>query len=147
TVVMRRGDAGLTGRTSLDFPELGRPALLSADHIYDPVAERIGIGRPIVTAYLATLRQLHAQLMRFANAELVLDGTVKLDVGLDGSIGRIDVTMKSGAGRIELPRFYDEPLEIAGGEMSGHVAAGFDGVTIDSLVLDLTDGPQIRMNG
>lgn len=147
TVVLRRGDAGLTGSISLDIPELGRPAVLTADLVYDPAAERIGIDGTFGTVDLATLGRLHAKLMRFANAELVLDGTVKLDVGLDGSIGRIDVTMKSGAGRIELPRFYDEPLEIAGGEMVGHVAAGFDGVTIDSLVLDLTDGPQIRMNG
>ncbi len=147
TVRLERNEQGLAGRISLTIPELGRPAIVSARLRYDPVTQRVVIDGRLDTIELAALGLLDNWLLRFANADLLLDGTVSFDVGLDGTMGEVAFDMSSGPGRIELPRFYDEPLPITALSLKGRVAPGATGATIEKLSLAIAGGPSLGMVG
>ena len=147
TVRLERNKDGLTGNISLKIPELGRPASISAQLRYDAATKRVVIDGEVTEFELASLGLLNDELMRFANADLLLNGTVSFDVGLDGSIGETVFDLNSGPGRIELPRFYDEPLPITALSLQGRVAPGATGVTIEKLSVAISGGPSLGLVG
>lgn len=147
TIRLERNKDGLSGHISLKVPELGRPALISAQIRYDAGTKRVVIDGQLDELELASLGLLDDALMRFANADLLLNGTVSFDVGLDGSIGETQFDLSSGPGRIELPRFYDEPLPITALALKGRVAPGATGVTIEKLSVAIAGGPGLGLVG
>lgn len=147
TIRLERNKDGLTGHISLRIPELGRPAIISAQIRYDIGTKRVVIDGELDELELASLGLVDDALMRFANADLLLNGTVSFDVGLDGSIGETLFDLNSGPGRIELPRFYDEPLPITALALKGRVAPGATGVTIEKLSVAIAGGPSLGLVG
>jgi hypothetical protein len=147
TVRLERNKDGLTGHISLKVPELGRPALISAAIRYDAGTQRVVIDGRLDEFELASLGLLNDELMRFANADLLLNGTIGFEVGLDGTIGETLFDLSSGPGRIELPRFYDEPLPITALSLLGRVAPGMTGVTIEKLSVAIAGGPSLGLVG
>lgn len=147
TVRLERNQGGLTGHISLKVPELGRPAIISATIRYDAGTQRVVIDGQLDEFELASLGLLNDELMRFANADLLLNGTISFDVGVDGTIGETLFDLSSGPGRIELPRFYDEPLPITALSLQGRVAPGMTGVTIEKLLVAIAGGPSLGLVG
>lgn len=147
TVRLERNKDGLTGHISLKIPELGRPAIISAQVRYDAGTERVVIDGELDEFELASLGLLDDALMRFANADLLLNGRVSFDIGLDGTIGETLYDLSSGPGRIELPRFYAEPLPITALSLQGRVAPGATGVTIEKLSVAIAEGPSLGLVG
>lgn len=94
---------------------------------------------PLVGAQVAELEMLKG-------IGLILSGHVSLDLDEKFSFDLLGFDVKAGAGAVDLPDLYKQPLPIDSLSVSGEVTGDFTKVTIDSVTAE-TLGAKVDMAG
>jgi hypothetical protein len=136
-IFLRRTDGGLAAAVDLAVTQLGRPARLSADLIYDSAQQRIDVTAQMRGIDAPALGLVDPALMVLSGADLVLDGSITTYATLDGRIGPTRFELTSGPGQVSLPGQFDMPLKVKAMAVRGEADPALSRITVSNSFLEL----------
>ncbi|MBX6324303.1 MAG: hypothetical protein IRY94_21030, partial [Rhodospirillaceae bacterium] len=136
-IFLRRTEGGLAAALDLGVAELGRPARLSADLLYDADSRWVAVTARMHGVDAAALGLVDPALMLLTGADLVLDGSLATRVSLDGRFGPTRFELRSGPGQVSLPGQFEAPLEVHGMVLRGEADPALGRIAVSDSYLDL----------
>jgi hypothetical protein len=143
-IFLRRTDEGLAAAVDLSVSQLGRPARLAADLIYDSAQQRIDVSARMRGVDAQALGLIDPVLMVLSGADLVLEGNITTHATLDGRIGPTRFELRSGPGQVTLPGQFEAPLAVRGMVVRGEADPALSRISVSDSFLDL-DGVHLQV--
>ncbi|TDQ78915.1 uncharacterized protein DUF3971 [Dongia mobilis] len=144
----RRDVDGLVGDMFAALPQLGDPAILSASLSYNRDTRVLRLESSVGALQLSALGLIEPALSELSTVDLAVSAkvTTAITVSEDhvGDVGVIDFSLSGGAGELDLPRWFKEPLPIMSLAAEGRLDRRSD-IMLSSLNIDL-GGPRIEAN-
>jgi hypothetical protein len=144
----RRDVNGLVGDMFAALPQLGDPAILSASLSYNRDTRVLRLESSLGALQLSSLGLIEPALSELSTVDLAVSAKVVTSITVSeahvGDVGVIDFSLSSGAGELDLPRWFKEPLPISGLSAEGRVDRRND-IMLSSLDIDL-GGPHVTAN-
>jgi hypothetical protein len=86
-------------------------------------------------------------LAELRRIRLVADGHLDFTLTADGTVGDLTFEISTGAGEVELPEIYDQPMPVASVSAKGRAVAALRHVLLERLTLDLGEGLRAEASG
>lgn len=155
TITARRGsielfrqDDGISGVAGLSLDLENQPVTLEANLDYSTVRERLEIAAVFRDLDLSQLGELGPDLAPLSHADVPLDGLIDVALTSEGRIETLDFDLASGPGHLDLPDFYETPLDVASVAAVGRYDADRRRIAVEDFSLQLgtaeSAGPDLR---
>ncbi|HWA46950.1 MAG TPA: AsmA-like C-terminal domain-containing protein [Dongiaceae bacterium] len=145
-VHLARGDKGLAGSFTVAVPQFGDPAQLNGDLFLPAGADRFEVTARLQRFSAAAIGLIETHLSVLANTSIFLEGEIRTNISLTGSLGLTEFSFLGRDGEVALPDLMKAPLPIRNLVAKGRVDPDLDLITLDTLSLDL-DGPSFELTG
>lgn len=145
-VFVWREERGLSGQASGTIKVGNENVSVVAFGDYDRELKRTQIDGQFNDLPLPLVGAQVAELEMLKGINLILSGHVNLDLDEKFSFDMLGFDVKAGAGAVDLPDLYKQPLPIDSVSVSGEVTGDFTKVTIDSVKAE-TLGAKVDMTG
>lgn len=146
SVVLRRGDEGITGSAEIDLEIGDRLANLTVQGEYDAAKRAVYVDLRFSNLVPADLARQGEALAALAPLKTPLGGAVTFTLDLDGALSGVTFDIAGGPGRLDLPDHFDDPVDIQRLRLQGRLEDGLDRVRLESALVDL-GGPVVRLSG
>lgn len=94
----------------------------------------------------ALFARIEPKLATLQQIDLPLAGTIDIRLDDEFQLRELRYNIEGGAGTVDLPELYEEPLVVAGAAIRGTVEGAFTAIRIDSAEIDL-GGPTVSLRG
>ncbi|HEX4573081.1 MAG TPA: DUF3971 domain-containing protein [Dongiaceae bacterium] len=149
-IELLRDSQGIIGKMSLQIAELGNPAVVDTDFVFDAASAEISLEGKFSGLDIASFGLFEPDLAGLASSHFQFNGTIGTMINIDGTTGPVHFSLGGGPGTIDLPQHFQAPLPITSLALVGQLDSGRDSVRVDELTLDL-GGPlisaQARLTG
>ncbi|MGP1253794.1 MAG: YhdP family protein [Kiloniellales bacterium] len=148
SIELFRQDDGISGVAGLSLDLGSQPVTLEANLDYDAVGERLRIATVFRDLDLSQLGELAPELEPLSHAKVPLDGLIDVILTPKGRIETLDFDLASGPGRLSLPDFYEEPVDLAAIAAVGRYDTDQRRIAVEDFSLQLgkpeIPGPDLR---
>jgi hypothetical protein len=146
SVVLRRGEEGITGSAEIDLEIGDRLVSLTVEGEYGAAKSAVDLDLHFSDVVPADLARQGEAMAALAPIHVPLGGSVALTLGLDGTLSGVTFDLTGGQGNLDLPEHFDEPLDIQRLLLQGRLDDSLDVVRLESALIDL-GGPVVRLSG
>lgn len=147
-VELFRQDSGISGTAGLSLDIGTEPMMLEATLDYGVADERLRVAAAFQALDLPSVGRLAPALAPLTQAEVSVDGLIDLILDADGRIETVAFDLAAGAGRLRLPAFYPDPLQVAAIAAVGAYRADQRRIAVEDFSLQLGSqaaaGPNLR---
>jgi uncharacterized protein YhdP len=143
---LRRSREGARVRLNASLTQLAQPATLRAELAVPANGDPAAANMEVAALDPQTLAAL-AGIPEIARLRLPVGGVISGLVQRSGEVSEVKFSLGAGQGAIDLPELYPEPLPVAGANLRGRIAQGFDRLELDGAELTVLDGPTLTLSG
>ncbi len=142
---LRRSRDGARAYADASLVQRGEMAILRAELVVtangDPAAADVEVAGldPRTLAVLAGIAEV--ERLHFS-----VGGALSGLIDRSGEVREAKFSLAAGAGTVEIPELYPEPLPIAGASMRGRLFEDFDRLELDAAELTILDGPTLTLS-
>ena len=141
-----RDAAGIRAEAQLTVTAAGITGRFRAAAQYTELRPGLAVQLDFDALEPALFAHIEPRLAIFQRIDLPLAGTVDLRVDDAFQMQELRYNVAAGAGTIDLPEFYADPMILAGAVIRGSIEGAFASIMVDSAEIDL-GGPTLSLRG
>ncbi|MDJ0948476.1 MAG: AsmA-like C-terminal domain-containing protein [Alphaproteobacteria bacterium] len=145
-VLLARDVVGLEMQAWVDLDTGSGDARMHVDGVYSRAADRFDIVAGFQDLEPGLIAGGLPELAVLRSMRLPIDGNLRLTVDRSGVVGNVEIDVSGGPGQIILPEGGLPNLQVAQLRTSASVTDDLRRIRIDDLVIDLEDGPALRVS-
>ena len=145
-IILERNVLGIRGNVAFDIDVGGRRAHFDASGLYESVTGTIDLDVAFSGLEPAVFAPVAPALAPLAALTLPLEGTVMVNTDIAGRLDEARFELIGGPGRIALPDFFPEGLEVELIQGRGRLSENMTRLVVDNLLVDL-GGPTVIAAG
>ncbi|MCH7539106.1 MAG: AsmA-like C-terminal domain-containing protein [Proteobacteria bacterium] len=145
-IILERDVLGIRGNVAFDIDVGGRRAHFDASGLYESVTGTIDLDVAFSGLEPAVFAPVAPALAPLAALTLPLEGTVMVSTDIAGRLDEARFELIGGPGRIALPDFFPEGLEVELIQGRGRLSENMTRLVVDNLLVDL-GGPTVIAAG